>query len=297
MFDRHVVVDWSARNVPATGADSIWVGQAANGDVTCTNPATRLAAMSALVESLGATPGARVLLGFDASLGYPVGSAALLGLLPATWESVWELLADLATDDERNRNNRFEVAAGLNRRMGCGEGPFWGCPATKRSRHLSSTKPADWPVEEYRTVERRLRQQGRRPFSAWQLLGAGSVGSQTLTLLPLLVQLRDQLGERIDIWPFTTGLAAPPTRPGQIVVVEVWPTMFPIDTDRQSAQIAKVRVKDAAQVCATADALRTADLGGRLEHWFAPDIPESALESVVGEEGWVLGAGWDAHLR
>ena len=39
-----------------------------------------------------------------------------------------------STDDERNRNNRFEVGAMFNRRVSGGRFPFWGCPASAAGR-------------------------------------------------------------------------------------------------------------------------------------------------------------------
>ena len=70
-----------------------------------------------------------MLVGFDFPLGYPAGFAARLGLSGPPWRAVWDEIAGLITDDERNRNNRFDVADALNRRVSGGGFPFWGCPA------------------------------------------------------------------------------------------------------------------------------------------------------------------------
>ena len=284
LFDRYVVVDWSARSAPATGADSIWIADLADGEVELANPATRHRAAERLQEILDGCEGDRVLLGFDASLGYPSGTAALLGLGGTPWRSTWQLIADLSDDDERNRNNRFDVAAELNRRIGRASGPFWGCPPKSVGCHLAATKPAHLELAEFRSTERVLRQAGLRPASCWQLLGAGSVGSQTLTLLPLLTEMLRRRRSNWQIWPFTTGLDAPTIEAGSVVVSEIWPTLFPVDRGGTV-------VKDAAQVRDTALALHTLDTSGELATWFTPQLSGTETDQVVSEEGWVLGAG------
>lgn len=295
MFDRYVVIDWSARNAPATGADSIWIAELSDDDVVLSNPPTRRSAADRLAEIIDRRRDERLLIGFDASLGYPSGTSRLLGLMGSPWESTWDLLAELVTDDARNRNNRFEVAAELNRRIDWEVGPFWGCPPAKVGPHLLPTKPTGLPVAEFRLVERRLRSAGRHPASCWQLLGAGSVGSQTLTLLPLLSELRAAGNrDRVAVWPFTTGLSKPDVEAGAVVVAEVWPTLFPIAAEVDHGGVA---VKDALQVRTTALMLQTADRGGQLTGWFSPGVPDAERSVVVAEEGWVLGAGWDTHLR
>jgi hypothetical protein len=283
-FDRYVVVDWSARSAPATGADSIWIADLAGGEVELANPPTRRRAADRLHEILDSSADDRVLLGFDASLGYPSGTAALLGLRGTPWHSTWQLIAGLSTDDERNRNNRFAVAAELNRRSGQASGPFWGCPPSQVGCHLAATKPSRLELAEFRSTERVLRQAGLRPASCWQLLGAGSVGGQTLTLLPLLTEMLRRRRGSFQIWPFTTGLGVPRIEAGSVAVAEIWPTLFPVDHGGTV-------VKDAAQVRDTALALRSLDASGELATWFTPRLPGIEADQVVAEEGWVLGAG------
>jgi precorrin-8X/cobalt-precorrin-8 methylmutase len=280
LFDRYVVVDWSAAARPTTGADSIWVAVANRvGAPTLTNPPTRRLAAKMLAEIADAADGARTLLAVDASLGYPEGGAALCGLGggPA-WRAWWDAIAAAIVDDDRNRNNRFEVAETLNRRVE-GAGPFWGRPHTREFEHLAATKPQAFPLSEYRLVELWLRDLGRRPASCWQLLGAGSVGSQTLTLLPVLHGLLER--PDVEVWPFTTGLRTPDAAAGVTVIVETWPTAFDPDLSAHA-------VRDAAQVDAVVRRLREADDGGVLADWFAPELEEGARAAIEREEGWVL---------
>jgi precorrin-8X/cobalt-precorrin-8 methylmutase len=292
LFDRYVVVDWSARNAPARGADSIWIADLeVDRQVQLSNPPARHLAGQQLVDLVERCRDQRLLIGVDASLGYPAGSATLFGLAGSPWRAMWQAVVDLSTDDERNRNNRFEVASELNRRAGSGQGPFWGCPPSKADADLATTKPQSLPIAEFRRTEQSLRAGGLRPASCWQLLGAGSVGSQTLTLLPVLEQLRARVPERIDIWPFTTGLTAPQIGRGG-VVAEVWPTMFMTDTPDPA--IGRM-VRDAEQVATTAQALGDADVSGALRQWFTPDLDEPS--GIADEEGWILGVSQPPHVR
>ncbi len=130
-------------------------------------------------------------------------------------------------DDDRNVNNRFEVAAALNHRLADARSPFWGCPPSAASEHLRPSKPASsGSLAEYRGVEQILRGQGYRPFSSWQLLGAGAVGSQSLLGIARLERLRRRFPDRVEVWPFTTSLGAPTLDRGAIVIAEVWPSML-----------------------------------------------------------------------
>jgi precorrin-8X/cobalt-precorrin-8 methylmutase len=283
VFVRVVVVDWSANSDPKRGRDSIWIAvHDGPDDLALVNLPTRAAAIGFLTDLLEADPAAATLIGVDFSLGYPAGTAAALGLAGPSWSAMWDLLADRIDDDDRNGNNRFAVAADLNRRLTGAAAPFWGCPPSARSEHLGSTKPSTTRFAEFRAVEQLLRSRGTRPFSSWQLLGAGAVGSQSLLGIARLHTLRARFGERLDIWPFTTGLATPCSDDGAVVLVEVWPSMHPIVE-------APGEVRDAAQVRTTARRLAEADSSGALAAWFSPSMPADVACAAVAEEGWVLG--------
>ncbi len=274
MFDRFVVVDWSANSTPKRGRDSIWIAVSDQTGTTVSNPSTRAGAERMLVEGLATD--ARILLGVDFSLGYPNGTATALGLAGAPWEAMTAELSRMVTDDERNRNNRFEVASQMNARIGAGPGPFWGCPPSAATETLSTTKPPAGPIAEWRTVESVLRREGHRPFSSWQLLGAGAVGSQSLLGIPMIVRLQERFEGRLSVWPFDVEL-------GAIVVAEVWPSLLPLDLTTEP-------VRDAAQVRGVVEWLSELDATGELDGLFRLDgVPPALHEAVVGEEGWVLG--------
>lgn len=278
MFDRVIVVDWSANSAPKRGRDSIWIAVSDRSGVAISNPSTRDEAEVILVDLL-ADPLAeevRTLVGVDFSLGFPTGTAALLGLDGAAWASMGAELVRLLEDDARNRNNRFHVASALNARIGDAPGPFWGCPAKVATTTLTTTKPPPGPLGEWRSVEVRLRAQGRRPFSSWQLLGAGAVGSQSLLGIPRIVRLRERFSGRLAVWPFEPIDHA-------IVVAEVWPSLLALD-------LTVAPVRDAAQVLGVAEWLVGLDLAGELEGFFRlDDLASRVHDVVVAEEGWVLG--------
>lgn len=294
LFGRVIVADWSANASPKRGADSIWLAVCdADGVIDTVNPSTRREAEAMLVGLCASDDGPATLLGVDFSLGYPRGTADLWCLheRPA-WTAIWQTLAAMIEDGPRNANNRFAVASTLNGRgqssaAGSG-GPFWGCPPSRATSWLSTTKPARldvWPAQ-WRSTETAMRRQGHRPFDCWQLLGAGSVGSQSLTGIPMLERLRTRFDPRVQVWPFSHGLRRPVVGPGSWVVAEVWPSLQPFD-------VAEHSVRDQAQVIATARWLADADRRGELGSMFEPSIglacTDAVTEAVAAEEGWVLG--------
>lgn len=297
-FDVIVMADWSAASSPTTGKDSIWVAvtEAATGEVQVRNHPTRHAARTALAELLDEAAGRRVLVGFDVPFGYPAGSVrGLLG--PAAVpnaRTMWRHLARSVHDDERNRNDRFEVAAAMNRASGAASGPFWGRPRGADVPGLSPTKDHGYPVrthagplEEFRACERALLDAGKRPFSVWQLAYAGAVGGQAIVGIPTVHALcRDpRSSRRALVWPFDTGLVRDPTlgRPDAIVFAEIWPGAFDLDLSIHD-------VRDAAQVIGTVTHLAALDAQDRLGRLFAPTVREERVRDVVAEEAWILGA-------
>jgi precorrin-8X/cobalt-precorrin-8 methylmutase len=309
LFDAFVMVDWSAANVAgpaAGGANGIWVA-VGDGDapaVVTPHPTRRMAMAAITAELLHMVDeGRRVLVGFDFVYGYPSGTAAAAGLLDGQpdgqppWRVLWEHLRRTITDDERNRSNRFEVAADLNGRMGRGPGPFWGVPAGRPADpRLLPTKPrypyiahqggSRGSLPEWRAIERAQRAAGHQPKSPWQLLGAGSVGSQALVGIPHLARLRSHpaLEAVSAVWPFETGFTDDPAqgRAPAVVYVEVYPSLLTPDE-------ALHPVRDARQVLALVAAYRGMDRAGTLSTSFtAPGTSAAERRAALAEEGWVL---------
>ncbi len=294
LFDRVIVVDWSANATPKRGRDSIWIAVCtASGEPdVVVNPPTRAQAMAWLVDVLTGTTAERVLVGFDFSFGYPNGFApALTGQPHARWAEVWAWMAAHISDDERNANNRFDVMAQVNEQLTAtvGNAPFWGYSGGRRHDALPRTRPGtSEPFPEYRITEQRLRARGHRPFTAWQLAYTGSVGSQMLLGMRALHHLaaHPALHDRLCLWPFDTGFGTQSAQldRGGVLVAEVWPSMIPVRTDLHP-------VRDGAQVLTMAHHIAAMDAGGTLHQWFAPTLSEQERNVVVNEEGWTLGVG------
>jgi precorrin-8X/cobalt-precorrin-8 methylmutase len=283
-----VIVDWSAAGAPKTGRDSIWIC-AVGRDGTATlleNPPTRHAAKALLHRVLAAATrsGERVLAGFDFPFGYPAGFAARLGLAAAPpWRALWDEIASLLADNERNRNNRFEVAAMFNRRVSGGRFPFWGCPPGRAQEFLGPTHHRGHTgdtLAEKRLIDTWMR--GAQP--CWKLAYTGSVGSQALTGIPVVRALRDnaEWADRARIWPYETGFSLP--EEARIVFAEVWPSWWPI-TARPGEP------KDKAQVRTVAGIFAECGRSGELARWLAgpPGLGAKQVRAVITEEAWTLG--------
>jgi precorrin-8X/cobalt-precorrin-8 methylmutase len=290
-FDRYVIVDWSASGIPRRGRDSIWVASlGAVGDPVTWNPATRTAAHAAIRGHLvdAVRRGERVLIGFDFPYAYPRGFARALGLAGEPWRAVWDELERLIRDDapRPNASNRFAVASELNQRLIAHA--YWGRPAKQPHQHLSMRRDVvryrlegeEAGLAEWRDVERCLHAEKRYPQSAWKLLGAGSVGSQALTGIPVVSRLRADPDLRAvsRVWPFE--VAVPSLAPGAagIVHAEIWPSQPPTPD-------LPGRVRDEAQVMALAGRFRDQDRDGTLADLFAAARASDASH----EEGWILG--------
>jgi len=285
MFDSFVIVDWSAANVPRIGRDSIWICRRCGDHETLVNPPTRHAAKALIAEWLTAARATdeRVLVGFDFPLGYPAGFAARLGLSGPPWRAVWDEIAGRITDDERNRNNRFDVAAALNRRVSGGGFPFWGCPAAPARTYLAGKHHRRHDSEGL--AERRLVDlyiPSAQP--CWKLLGVGSVGGQALTGIPVARALRDdpRWHRQTKVWPFETGLCA--TFDARVVLAEVYPSLWAVSP-------APDEPKDRAQVRTVARFLAERDRAGELAGLFAgdPGLDSGQRHRVETEEAWTLG--------
>ena len=319
-FDRIVVVDWSAHTGPKRGPDSIWLcaidvdgsdthtGDDAGDDTeVLENIPTRLEAHSRLRDLVSVNSDARptrTLLTIDVALGYPSGTASAAGLTDdrhRPWESMWRHLSEAYCEGPRNRperaSDRWTVATDLNRRLvesGAGL-HFWGCPPRRAGAMLTTRRPPPGRLATERSCEVHLRAKGLRPFSVWQLLGAGAVGSQTLTAIPVLDAIRNDpdLAGGAVVWPFETGIDGPGVAAGiaraHCVIAEIWPGTLPSDVVDRCEPPHSAGVKDARQVTALARHLRDLDREDRLGEWFCPDLDPDTAATVVGEEGWVLG--------
>lgn len=276
-----VMVDWSASATigPAKPSkDRCWLAWGVAGALAGKLPVTEYfrtrGACTRRICELVAAHGGPVLVGFDFPIGYPRDNSDR-PVLPEG-RALAQHVASMLVERSDGSSNRFEVAAALNQQVrqatGRFEGPFWAHPQGRTIAGLTFKKTYDAGVREYRGVDRTLRDRGKNIQSPWKLMGAGSVGSQSLTGLPAVAQLLALAGARGRLWPFE-----PVDRDDAIVVAEIWPSLG----DFTAHRYASLEIKDARQVAA-------------MWEWAASDPArlDAALRTVPAAsagEGWILG--------
>lgn len=283
-FDRVIVADWSAANLPTSAvnrANAVWLGcHDAEGGAEW-HHRTRATAEAQLDALIAGAEGQRLLIGFDFAMAYPAGLAArLTGTTDP--RALWRWLAERIEDAADNRNNRFAVAQAVNEVFAEGPGPFWshptdqhwpGIPPLRRGIDYAALGLAEHRIAEAITPGAK---------SPWMLFNPGSVGSQTLLGLPMIHRLSRRPG--VAVWPFD-----PPAllESAGIVLAEVYPSLLagPVAIEANRHGIPR----DQAQVRLLSRALwrlsQTNALAALLE---AP--PEAA------EQGWILGTNDPALL-
>jgi hypothetical protein len=193
---RVIAVDWSGAR---TGAErKLWLAELSDGCVQRLEDGRSRAAMTeelVRVATHAARAGERVVIGLDFSFGFPAWYLQARGWTRGheAWGAFTEPVVDALL---------VEPAF-----------PFWGRGAL-RTRPAALREGSDTPP--LRETERRLA--GRaRPFSVFQLVGAGAVGTASLRGMATLHAL-SLAGARV--WPFDEdggGAGA--------VVAEVWPRL------------------------------------------------------------------------
>ena len=294
LFSAYVIVDWSASSKPNTGADSVWIG-VLKRDVRfrltfeAFNPPTRAEAekkLAALLDDF-AKRSERALVGFDFPLGFPRGFAGALKLKGEPWRAAWDELGKRVVDKPTNVNNRFNVAAQLNRLLTDGPFPFWGAPPKDVQTTLAATKPrAHGPgdLPEFRHAD--LAAKGAA--SIWKTYYNGSVGGQAIMGIPLVRRLKTARGEAARVWPFETGFRAlteADLAGVDLVLAEVYPSLI-------KGAALPGEVKDLTQVRTTAEHFARLDEAGKLGQVFAPakGVAADVVLDAEREEGWILGA-------
>ena len=282
LFDSYVMVDWSAASKPATGADSIWIGALTPDSrlklaFKASNPATRAKAIEELTDLLGRClkRGDRVLVGMDFPMGFTTGTAAALKLKgEAPWRATRDFLLKEMKDKPDNSNNRFALAARMNRLISEGPFPFWGCSKKDELTTLAMKKtrehgPKDIP--EFRVTEDHVAETRKlRPQPVWKIAYAGAVG-----------------GQAMKIWPFELPLARLDEEAltgTRIVVAETYPQLV-------AKQIGASEIRDEAQVRTMAEWFAERDANGKLSQIFATEakLTDAQKDAVTREEGWILG--------
>ncbi len=245
---------------------------------------------------------------FDFAYAFPSDfSAALQAATGAPdnvspWLSVWHYLRDEIRDDDEslvarkpsNRSNRFEVANKVNSLLSLGSdiaGPFWCASGEGKYPYIAQKQPLQpfQSAQGYAILPRRFTDLRAKSGSPFRLFGHGSVGSQTLTGIPRLHELRfaPEFSRRSVVWPFETGWASKAAWLGQgtsIVHAEIYPSVTPPLDDS---------IKDRGQVRAMWHWAHDLDLQDLLWLEFArpieidPGSPEDIAVQLT--EGWILG--------
>jgi hypothetical protein len=282
IFDTVAVVDWSAAASPGPARpspDRCWVAwQERAGPVEVAYFRTRHTCLAHIGNLARRTRGA-MLCAFDFPFGYPAGSGLGGG------RAAGRLLSHSLQLEENDGNNRFHVAAMLNRTRFTLPGPFWGRPAGHDYQDLTTTKPPfhHTGFREWRLVEAQLKQHGHRIMNVWQLLGRGSVGSQTITGLTSLYRFSElkSVKNRIRFWPFETGWNEDLRG---IILAEVWPSLSPHHAIDHP-------IKDARQVIACCTWLGRSNSNGQIARLLArpTTITPAEQRRAATEEGWIIG--------
>ena len=297
LFDSYVMVDWSAASKPATGADSIWIGALTPDSrlklaFKASNPPTRAKALEELNDLLARClkRGDRVLLGVDFPLGFPAGTSEALKLKGEPWRGMRDFLLKEMKDKPDNSNNRFALAARMNRLISNGAFPFWGCSKKDELTTLSIKKTREHgkgDIAEFRLVEEAaMATKKARPQPVWKIAYAGAIGGQAMTGIPAIERLREKF-PALKVWPFDMPLAKLDSEglgDARIVVAEVLTSLNA--TNQQASEI-----RDEAQVRTLCEALAERDANGKLAAMFAGEakLTDAQKAAVKSEEGWILG--------
>jgi hypothetical protein len=312
LFDFYIMVDWSgAARRRGMRADAIWIafGGVVDESPKTISPFSRSEATQFVHELLEeqVDDGHRTLLCFDCSYGFPRDFSAALqaatGKLDNAppWLSIWQYLHDQIRDDDEsssarkpsNRSNRFEVANKINSLLSLssdGAGPFWCAASEGRYPYLSQNQPSQpfQSAQGFAIPARRFTDVRARSGSPFRLFGHGSVGSQTLTGIPRLHDLRfaPDFSQISVVWPFETGWATKAAwlrQETRIVHAEIYPSIAaPLEDP----------IKDRGQVRAMWHWAQNLDRQDLLWLEFARplDIDPGSPQDIAVQltEGWIL---------
>lgn len=314
LFDFYIMADWSGGARRRGGrSDSIWIAHgpiSADGPLT-DSPYSRTEAIR-LIHSLLTSQirsRRRVLLCFDFAYGYPVDFPAALQVATGKsdqdlpWLMVWQYLGEQIKDDERtapgakptNRSNRFEVANQINALLSTGPkmaGPFWCASSEAAYLYIPQTRPPEpfQTAQGYTVRGLRLTDKHARSGSPFRLFGTASVGSQSLTGIARLYQLRNdpELAPVSAVWPFETGWATKAKwLPNHVSILhaEIYPSVRDPMPDE---------IKDRGQVRAMWRWARDLDREDLLWREFCRpiEVETGSKEDLAIQltEGWILGA-------
>ncbi len=217
---------------------------------------TRAGLAQWLVEQLGGE--ARTLVGIDHAFSFPLRYFEAHRLVP-DWPSFLDDFQRHWPTDQEHTYVDF-VRDGL-----CGNGAARG----------GSSR---W---------RRITDERARAKSVFHFDVPGQVAKSTHAGLPWLRFIRQQLGARVQFWPFDGWAVS-----GRSVLAEIYPSLWSKSVPRDVA-----RTDDQHDAFAIVEWLRRAELAGGLGALFEPSL--TPYERIAGAvEGWILGvSGTDGAPR
>ncbi len=257
-----VAVDWSGKRIGPE--KNIWTARARDGSlVSLEGGRSREQVIQDLISLRDERPEG-LIVGLDFAFSFPAWFVRELGC-----SSAYELWGVVESQGEQWLTS-------------C-EPPFWGKPGKKRP---PST------VEHLRRTESEVGRRSASPKSAFQIGGAGAVGTGSVRGMPFLRVLHD---EGFSIWPFD-----PPSR---WTVVEIYPRLLTGPVVKSSAEareqfvnLAEWQVTDGqrAQVCGSEDAFDAAASALAMDRRIA-DL--SALPEISNPDRRLEGEIWQPDLR
>ena len=313
LFDFYIMVDWSGGARRRGGrSDTIWIahGSIIDDAPLTVSPFSRTEAVGLVHLLLARQIEAkrRVLLCFDFAYGYPVDFAAALQAVTGNserdlpWLLTWRYLSEHIKDDEgtapsakpNNRSNRFEVANQINALLSADAkeaGPFWCASPEAAYRYIPQTRPSEpfQTAQGYAVKGLRLTDKRARSGSPFRLFGTASVGSQSLTGIARLHQLRSdpKFAAISAVWPFETDWATRAKwlpKHVSILHAEIYPSVRNPMPDE---------IKDRGQVRAMWQWARDLDCDDLLWREFCRpiEVETGSKEDLAIQltEGWILG--------
>lgn len=256
IFERIVGINYSGAKTPTESLPALRVfasdGLAAPAEIA--PPAspkkywTRKGVAHWLVEQLGLVDGPRTLVGIDHAFSFPLRYFEAHRIAPDWSVFLDDFQRHWPTDDDHLYVDF--VRDGLH-----GSGRARGGHA--RWRRLTDDRAA--------------------AKSVFQFDVPGQVAKSTHAGIPWLRFLRQQLGERVQFWPFD-GWALT----GRSTIAEVYPSLW----NRGFAR--EFRTEDQHDAFSIVEWLGRSDRAGQLAPVFRPDLSD-AERAVAAVEGWILG--------
>ena len=255
-FARHIGIDYSGAETPASSLKGLRVYVASEGEIPVEvqpPPSNKKYwTRRGLAEWLVATlrEGVPTIVGIDHAFSFPLRYFEAHGLLPDWPIFLEDFQRHWPTDDDHAYVDFVRYGA-----LGNG---------------AARSGNAKW--------RRLTEERARGAKSVFHFDVQGSVAKSTHSGIPWLLFIRKQLGEQVHFWPFD-GWVIPA---GRSAIVEVYPALW----SREFAM--GDRTGDQHDAYSIAAKLSQVDQDGTLDQMLLPELSDQE-RVVAGVEGWILG--------